>query len=643
MSIRRQLAIGIGLLMLVLLGGNLMLNIKQLKTHFEEQLQARADETATTLALSMTTSAELEDDAVLRSMIDVVFDRGYFKEVRFDYVAHDGFVARYARSDLAPDAPEWFQHWMNLRGGKAQASVALGWRQFGEVTVQLHPGFVYRDLWQLVQAEFAWFMLMTLIAVYGVRLLLAWQLAALPELLELAEKLSENQFVKIDHKPAAKEFEKLVNAMNALSGRLQASYKAHGETVRQLQRDKYQDDLTGLDNRRGWDHFLQDWMTHDGFAPGWMMLVQVGNLADLNQSHGKNEVDGLLKQIGDTLKHDTLLTHENVHIARPGGSEFWIFCPDPLDRAFKPRIQGLFERLNQLSRRQAMDAQLVAAALPLAQVLEPAAAKHQLDLVLRQAQEENQPCLIGETQDHQMTNWVHWQQKLKKILQHKDILLFSQPLVNHERALIQQEIHCRLKDDHGQPMMAGFFWPLIEELKLAADFDRLILRKWMKQVDDEISEWVINISGQSLNDETFRIWFETEIPERYWGQLILEFSEYSLAHADEDVESWLHGLVHKGLRISVDHLGTSGESFGFLARFPLAQGKIERRYIRNIHEHKDNRFFVAGMIKVLHSQGAKCFVEGVERDEEMQSLIDLGVDGMMGYGVFEPQRLELAS
>jgi len=643
MSIRRQLAIGIGLLMLVLLSGNLMLNIKQLKSHFAEQLQARADETATTLALSMTTSAELEDDAFLRSMIDVVFDRGYFKEVRFDYVGSNGFVARYASNELAPDAPEWFQHWMGLEGGKAKADVSLGWRQFGHVTVRLHPGFVYRDLWKMVKAEFAWFLLMTLVAVYGVRILLAWQLAALPELLEVAEKLSENQFVRIEHKPKAKEFEKLVHAMNVLSGRLQASYKAHGETVRQLQRDKYQDDLTSLDNRRGWDHFLQDWMTHDGFAPGWMMVIQVSNLAELNQQHGKNEVDQLLLQMAQTLKQDPLLKHENVHIARPGGSEFWIFCPDPLDRAFKPRIQALFDRVNDLSRRQTLQAQLQGAALPLAQLLEPAAAKHQLDLVLRQAQEQNLDCLIGEAQDHQMTNWVHWQQKLKKVLQHEEILLFSQPLVNVERSLIQQEIHCRLKDDNGQPMMAGFFWPLIEELKLAPDFDRLILSKWMQQLDDVVSEWVVNISGQSLNSEAFRIWFETEVPERYWSQLILEFSEYSLANADEDVESWLHGLVSRGLRISVDHLGTSGESFGFLARFPLAQGKIERRYIRNIHQHKDNRFFVAGMIKVLHSQGAKCYVEGVEDDAEMQALVDLSVDGMMGYGVFEPQPLELAS
>jgi len=49
------------------------------------------------------------------------------------------------------------------------------------------------------------------------------------------------------------------------------------------------------------------------------------------------------------------------------------------------------------------------------------------------------------------------------------------------------------------------------------------------------------------------------------------------------------------------------------------------------------------MIKVLHSQGAKCYVEGVELDAEMQALIDLNVDGMMGYGVFEPQRLDMAS
>ncbi len=60
MSIRRQLALCIGLLMLLIMSGNLVINVLQLQSNYEQQLKARADETATTLALSMSHSALLE-------------------------------------------------------------------------------------------------------------------------------------------------------------------------------------------------------------------------------------------------------------------------------------------------------------------------------------------------------------------------------------------------------------------------------------------------------------------------------------------------------------------------------------------------------------------------------------------------------
>ena len=102
-------------------------------------------------------------------------------------------------------------------------------------------------------------------------------------------------------------------------------------------------------------------------------------------------------------------------------------------------------------------------------------------------------------------------------------------------------------------------------------------------------------------------------------------------------------MVECGLRLSVDHVGTSGKSFGFLARFPIYQGKIERRYIRNIHQHKDSEFFVSGMIQVFQSQGALCFAEGVEIQDEIDTLKSLKVDGIMGFALGRPEPLEVPS
>jgi EAL domain-containing protein (putative c-di-GMP-specific phosphodiesterase class I)/GGDEF domain-containing protein len=645
MSIRRQLALYIGLLMVVILTGNLALNIHNLKSHFEQQLQARADETATTLALTLSQNAQVKDDASLRSMIDVMFDRGYFSLVRFEYSQSQTVIERGGVEQIA--VPQWFIRVMRLHPSFAQAEVLSGWTQLGQLSVAMHQGPSYEQLWQLVKAECAWFLLMTFIVIYGMHRLLIWLLKPLKQIEALAQKLSHNQFVHIDEKPTSKEVHSLVLAMNHLSDRLHASFLAHGETVRKLQHETFNDGLTHVLNSKGWDQYLDDWMTHERFAPGWIALLQVDNLKELNETHAKATVDELLMQLALQLKTESSLNHEHVGIARTGGGDFWLFSPDPLDSQYKIRIEAIHGSLMRLSLVQQYDAKLFFVAMPVHEPQAPASLKHQLDLLLQRSKNQLDSLLIGETEHHPLTNWVEWQQRLKVALRDERIQLYSQPLFDDTQNIIQQEIHCRLIEEDDEALMAGYFWPMVDKLNLSQDFDRLVISQWQRlfeQQKDNNSfngKWVLNVAGKSLNETNFRQWFEQTVTSEQLRSLIIECSEYTLAHVTVKTQMWLHDMAGKGLRLSVDHVGTSGKSFGFLARFPIYQGKIERRYIRDIHKHKDSAFFVSGMIQVFQTQRALCFAEGVEKQEEIDALLKLGVDGVMGYAVGRPELLNI--
>ncbi len=638
MSIRRQLALWIGLLMCLIMSGNLVINVLQLHNNYEQQLQARADETATTLALSMSHSALLEDDAALRSMVDVVFDRGHFAQIRFDYLTASRAVVRDAEQDIAPSVPQWFKDGLRLSSGTARAHVSQGWQQLGQLTVTLHPGAMYLQLWRLVQAEIAWFGLMLLVAVYGLRWLLHWQLQPLKQVLSLVDKLAHNQFSHIVAQPRARELKSLVNSMNALSDRLHQSFVAHGETVSKLQQDKFNDSLTGLNNRQGWQRFLQDHMQEDNFSRGWVALLNVENLSQLNSAQGKSLTDELLAQIGDQLSHESLLSHEHVCVARTGGGEFWIFSPDPLADEYLVGIKAIEKNLLQLSLVQQCLAQLRMAVLPVHGLLSPSSLKHQLDLLLERARHQQVGLLVGEVAEHSVINWQHWRQKLENALAQGNIALYRQPLFNAEGECLQQEVHCRLICVGEASMAAGLFWPMVEKLELASAFDRLIVEKWQAHFEQhpQSGDWVLNLSGKSLNDEHFCHWFEQVLSTVQKQALIIEFSEYTLVHSSERAATWLAHIIQQGVRLSVDHVGTSGKSFGFLARLPLYQGKIERRFIRDIHRHKENAFFVAAMVQVFQGQQTLCFAEGVESESEKAALLALGVDGVMGYGLQEP-------
>ncbi|MGR6873582.1 LapD/MoxY N-terminal periplasmic domain-containing protein [Pseudomonas sp. HK3] len=611
MSIRRQLALYIGLLMVVILSGNLLLNIIHLKSHFEQQLQARADETATTLALTLSQSAQAKDDAALRSMIDVMFDRGHFSLIQFSYTGSQNLIERGGTERIA--VPKWFKSVMRLNPSFAHAEVINGWTQLGQLSVAMHQGPSYEQLWRLVKAECAWFLLMTFIVVYCMRILLIWLLKPLKQIEELAQKLSHNQFVHIHEKPTSREVHSLVQAMNHLSDRLHASFLAHGQTVRKLQHETFNDGLTQVLNNKGWDQYLYDWMKHEQFAPGWIALLHVDNLMALNANKGKAIVDELLVQVSMQLKTESSLNHEHVGIARTGGGDFWLFSPDPLDKQYVTRIEAIHDSLMRLSLVQQYNAQLFLVAMPVHEPQSPASLKHQLDLLLQRSKSQQQSLLVGATEHHPLTNWVEWQQRLKSALADESIQLYSQPLFDETHNVIQQEIHCRLLEEDGEePLMAGYFWPMVDKLNLSQEFDRLIIRLWQRLFEEQKDshkfngKWVLNIAGKSLNEPSFRQWFTAHVSTEQLNNLIIECSEYTLAHVTVKTQVWLHEMTEKGLRLSVDHVGTSGKSFGFLARFPVYQGKIERRYIRDIHEHKDNALFCEWHDSSV--SGTKCFM-----------------------------------
>jgi len=477
--------------------------------------------------------------------------------------------------------------------------------------------------------------------VYGLRLLLHWQLQPLKQVLTLVDKLAHNQFSHITEQPKARELKSLVNSMNALSDRLHQSFVAHGETVSRLQQDNFNDHLTGLNNRKGWERFLQDHMKDENFSRGWMALLNVENLSELNTQQGKSLTDELLAQIGWQLTHESLLSHEHVCVARTNGGEFWLFSPDPLDDKYVQRIKTIEKNLLHLSLVQQYQGHLCMAVLPVHEVLSPSSLKHQLDLLLGRARTQHVGLLVGEVEEHTIINWQHWREKLEEALVKGSIELYRQPLFNPKGDMLQQEVHCRLMSVGEASMAAGLFWPMVEKLALATAFDRLIVEKWQTHFDQHphSGDWVLNLSGKSLNDETFCQWLEQVLSNEQKQALIIEFSEYTLVHSSDRARTWLGHITQQGVRLSVDHIGTSGKSFGFLARFPLYQGKIERRFIRDIQEHKENAFFVAGMVQVFHAQQTLCFAEGVESDQEKMALLELDVDGVMGYGLQKPALL----
>src|SRR3954469_7344863 len=120
MTLARQLLAGILVAFVALLIGIEAISVRTARNYLEEQLDAHANETATSLALSLGTRMETLNPSVSEIMVSPVFDRGHFQSI--EVLNPDGepvFARRLEKGEI--EVPAWFVSLVRLKGPEGRA------------------------------------------------------------------------------------------------------------------------------------------------------------------------------------------------------------------------------------------------------------------------------------------------------------------------------------------------------------------------------------------------------------------------------------------------------------------------------------------------------------------------------------------
>jgi diguanylate cyclase (GGDEF)-like protein len=118
--------------------------------------------------------------------------------------------------------------------------------------------------------------------------------------------------------------------------------------------------------------------------------------------------------------------------------------------------------------------------------------------------------------------------------------------------------------------------------------------------------------------------------------LDVEITESVLVDDIDETTRKLHTLRRAGVEISVDDFGTGYCSLSYLARLPVDVLKIDRSFVVRMRDAGYPRNIVAMIVSLAHTLGLKVIAEGVEDDEQVRLLKDLGCDQIQGYLVGRP-------
>jgi EAL domain-containing protein (putative c-di-GMP-specific phosphodiesterase class I) len=88
-----------------------------------------------------------------------------------------------------------------------------------------------------------------------------------------------------------------------------------------------------------------------------------------------------------------------------------------------------------------------------------------------------------------------------------------------------------------------------------------------------------------------------------------------------------------GCKVGLEHFGRQFDKINYLHDLQIDYVKIDGGFIRNIDINEGNQAFVKGIANVVRRMGMQVYTEGVNTEEEIAALTQLGLDGITGPAV----------
>jgi EAL domain-containing protein (putative c-di-GMP-specific phosphodiesterase class I) len=242
---------------------------------------------------------------------------------------------------------------------------------------------------------------------------------------------------------------------------------------------------------------------------------------------------------------------------------------------------------------------------------------------------------------------------LRKAIDLQQLVLHYQPIVsaidNHLRGF---EALVRWNHPERGLISPGEFIPVAEGSDLIVLLGRWVLiescrqmAEWQKQFSPGPALTIsVNVSARQMSDS--RLVEDVEFALAASGlnpaSLALEMTESSIMGNTEQTVAILDRLKAMNVQLEIDDFGTGYSSLSRLQRLPFDTLKIDRSFIHELSAGNGSLDIVKAILQLAHSLRLEVIAEGVETEEQLSTLRQLGCDYIQGFLFSKPVEAEAA-
>ncbi len=403
------------------------------------------------------------------------------------------------------------------------------------------------------------------------------------------------------------------------------------------------DELTGLPNRAGFMRRLETALPLAKRVTA-LLVLDLDRFKDVNDAIGHAAGDELLRVLGERVFAQLGVRQQ---FARLGGDEFAVIAPDTDERAASVLARTISDAVRQpftAAGHELFVTVSIGIAIAPGDGRDAATLLRKSEVAMYSAKRRGDAWAVyALAADEPSAALLALTTDLRRAIEGEELSLAFQPIVSAATGkLLRFEALARWsRRDRDVP--PSEFVPLAERVGLLTGLtDWLVtasvrqLRTWLVSgLDARIS---VNLSPRNLLEPDLprRVAAALEAAEVPAERFGVEVTETTIMADPERAARTIAELRALGIAMAIDDFGTGHSSLAYLHRLPISTVKIDGSFMRGLAKDEGRRAIVRATVGLAHALDFTVTAEGVEDEETLAIVRDLGCDEVQGYHVARP-------
>ncbi len=413
------------------------------------------------------------------------------------------------------------------------------------------------------------------------------------------------------------------------------------------------DSLTGLINRREFDHRLQKAVARvqRGESPAALLYIDLDQFKLVNDTCGHQAGDRLMRSITGLLR---TRVRASDTIARLGGDEFGILLPDCTPDHAVHIAEGVRQAIHGHRLEWGSTTLSVGASIGVVEIKRETVSSASLlsaaDIACYAAKEQgrNRVHVYASGGASSREREMHWAARITRAVEDGRLELYFQPIIPaagvSRGAQPFHELMVRLRDEDGHLIMPGEFIPAAERYNVMPAIDRWVVRqatailRRQLELAGEAPLLAVNLSGNSLNDQSFLdLVLQQAADPAVARSLCFEITETAAVTSLSDAAYFMQELRARGCKFALDDFGSGLSSFMYLKTLPVDFLKIDGQFVTHLTSSLIDRSMVEAVGNIGRVLGIRTVAECVESQEALDELKRIGIDFVQGFFLGKPR------